>query len=408
MFAGLPMPDLPSSAEPFGILITGIGGTGVVTISALLGMAAHLMGKGVSALDMAGLAQKNGAVTSHVRISDALEDLHAVRIATGGSKLILGCDIVVASGADVMSSINEGVTGAVVNSHVVPTAQFLADQDMEMAGDNLVTQLRDALGPDHSHFVNATKLATALLGDSIATNLFLLGTAFQHGYLPLSLEAIEGAIEINGVAVEANKRAFAWGRLAAHDPAAVETIASPLMPRREQSVETLTLEQDITRRVNYLTDYQNAAYARRYQSLVDTVRATEQEKAPGLNGLTEAVVQNFFRLMAYKDEYEVARLYTDGRFMEQVNQQFEGEFELRPHLAPPLIARRHPETGNLQKREFGPWVLKLMPLLARMKVLRGGFWDIFGRTAERRMERQLITDYEATLAEVLVNLDHEN
>ena len=408
LFAGLPMPDLPSSAEPFGILITGIGGTGVVTISALLGMAAHLMGKGVSALDMAGLAQKNGAVTSHVRISDALEDLHAVRIATGGSKLILGCDIVVASGADVMSSINEGVTGAVVNSHVVPTAQFLADQDMEMAGDNLVTQLRDALGSDHSHFVNATKLATALLGDSIATNIFLLGTAFQHGYLPLSLEAIEGAIEINGVAVEANKRAFAWGRLAAHDPAAVETIASPLMPRRELSVETLTLEQDITRRVSYLTDYQNAAYARRYQSLVDTVRATEQEKAPGLNGLTEAVVQNFFRLMAYKDEYEVARLYTDGRFMEQVNQQFEGEFELHPHLAPPLIARRHPETGHLQKREFGPWVLKLMPLLARMKVLRGGFWDIFGRTAERRMERQLITDYEATLAEVLVNLDHEN
>ena len=180
------------------------------------------------------------------------------------------------------------------------------------------------------------------------------------------------------------------------------------MPRSELSVETLTLEQDITRRVSYLTDYQNAAYARRYQSLVDTVRATEQEKAPGLNGLTEAVVQNFFRLMAYKDEYEVARLYTDGRFMEQVNQQFEGEFELHPHLAPPLIARRHPETGHLQKREFGPWVLKLMPLLARMKVLRGGFWDIFGRTAERRMERQLITDYEATLAEVLVNLDHEN
>ena len=162
--------------------------------------------------------------------------------------------------------------------------------------------------------------------------------------------------------MEANIRAFAWGRLAAHDPAAVETIASPLMPRRELSVETLTLEQDITRRVSYLTDYQNAAYAQRYQSLVDTVRATEQEKAPGLNGLTEAVAQNFFRLMAYKDEYEVARLYTDGRFMEQVNQQFEGEFELRPHLAPPLIARRHPETGHLQKREIGPWVLKLMPL----------------------------------------------
>ena len=371
-------------------------------------MAAHLMGKGVSALDMAGLAQKNGAVTSHVRIADAIEDLHAVRIATGGSKLILGCDIVVASGADVLSSVNEGVTGAVVNSHVVPTAQFLSDQNMDMRGDNLVSQLRDALGPNHSHFVNATKLATALLGDSISTNLFLLGTAFQYGYLPLSLEAIEGAIEINGVAVEANKRAFAWGRLAAHDLAAVETIAAPLMPSKAKSKEVLTLEQDITRRVKYLTDYQDTVYARRYQSLVDMVRKAEQEKTPGLNGLAEAVVENFFRLMAYKDEYEVARLYSDGRFMEQVNQQFEGEFQIRLHLAPPLIAKRHSETGHLQKREFGPWVLKLMPLLARMKGLRGGFWDIFGKTAERRTERQLIIDYESTLAEILGSLDHEN
>ncbi len=408
MFAGLPMPELPSSAEPFGILITGIGGTGVVTISALLGMAAHLMGKGVSALDMAGLAQKNGAVTSHIRISDEPEDLHAVRIATGGSKLILGCDIVVAVGADVLSTINQGVTGAVINSHVVPTAQFLADQDMEMAGDGLVAQLREAVGADFGHFLNATKIATALLGDSIAANMFLLGAAFQHGYLPLTLEALEGAIELNGVAVEANKQALAWGRLAAHDPSAVETIAQPLMPQRDVKPEARSLEQEIDRRADYLTDYQDAAHAGRFRALVEKVRAAERERAAGLEGLGEAVALNFFRLMAYKDEYEVARLYTDGRFMEQVNRQFEGDFSLRLHMAPPLIAQRDPDTGHLKKREFGPWMLKLMPLLARMKGLRGGAWDIFGRSAERRMERQLIVDYETTMASVLAGLDHDN
>ena len=408
LFAALPNPTLPSSAEPYGILITGIGGTGVVTVSALLGMAAHLEGKGVSALDMAGLAQKNGAVTSHIRIADAPEDLHAVRIATGGAKLILGCDIVVATGEAVLSTINEGVTGAVINSHVVPTAQFLADQDMEMAGEGLVKQLRDAVGQDFSYFINATKIATALLGDSIAANLFLLGAAFQKGYLPLSLAAIEGAIEINGVAVAANKRAFAWGRLAAHDPAAVESIAAPLMPRQESGTEALSLEQKIAKRVDFLTNYQDAAHAARYRDLVERTLAAERERAAGLDGLGEAVALNFFRLMSYKDEYEVARLYSDGRFLEQVRQQFEGDFSLRLHLAPPLIARRNSDSGELQKREFGPWMLRLMPLLASLRGLRGGTWDPFGRTAERRMERQLIVDYEATMGEVLAALNHDN
>ena len=408
LFAKLPTPELPSSAEPYGILITGIGGTGVVTVSALLGMAAHIEGKGVSALDMAGLAQKNGAVTSHIRIADNPEDLYAVRIATGGSKLILGCDIVVAVGENVLSTINEGVTAAVVNSHVVPTAQFLADQDMSMRGDGLIEQLQGTLGMDFSHFLNATKLATALMGDSIAANLFLLGAAYQKGYLPLSLEAIEGAIEINGVAVEANKQTFAWGRLAAHDLAAVETIAAPLVIGHAAETEALSLEQQIDKRVAYLTDYQDAAYAARYRVLVDRAIEASKSKASGLDGLAEAVALNFFRLMAYKDEYEVARLYTDGRFMDQINQQFEGDFTLRMHMAPPLIAQRDQTSGHPKKREFGPWMLRAMPLLARMRGLRGGAFDIFGRTAERRMERQLIVDYEATMAEVMAGLEHDN
>ncbi|MDP6346092.1 MAG: indolepyruvate ferredoxin oxidoreductase family protein [Alphaproteobacteria bacterium] len=408
LFADLPAPELPSAGEPYGIMITGIGGTGVVTVSALLGMAAHLEGKGISSLDMAGLAQKNGAVTSHVRIADDPDDLHAVRIATGGSKLILGCDIVVAAGPDVLATVNEGVSSAVINSHVVPTAAFLADQNMDLAGEGLIARLTAAVGKSGADFVNATRLATTLLGDSIATNLFMLGFAYQKGRLPLTGAALERAIEINGVAVDANKRAFAWGRLAAHDPAAVERIAAPLAQLPQAAAAAESLEQKIARRADFLTDYQDAAYAARYQALVDRAIAAERDRAGGLDGFAEAVAVNLFKLMAYKDEYEVARLFTDGRFMAKLQQQFGGDFQLRFHLAPPLIAERDPLSGELRKREYGPWVFRAMRLIAGLRRLRGGPWDIFGRTEERRTERRLITEYEATLEEVMAGLDHDN
>ena len=408
LFADLPMPALPPASEPYGILITGIGGTGVVTIGALLGMAAHIEGKGVSVLDMAGLAQKNGAVTSHIRIADNPEDLHAVRIAAGGAQLLLGCDIVVAAGPDARARINEGVTSAVVNSHVVPTASFVGNADQDMSARLMIELLRDATGEARSHFVNATRLATALLGDSIATNLFMLGYAFQKSLVPLSADAILRAIELNNVAVDANKRAFAWGRLAAHDPSRVEAAAGPTVQASETPAFARTLDEIVAKRVAFLTDYQDAAYARRYAAFVERVAAAEAERAKGLEGLAEAVARNLFKLMAYKDEYEVARLYTSGEFAAKLRQQFEGDVKLTFHLAPPLMTNRDPVSGELQKREYGPWILTAFKLLAKLKGLRGGRFDIFGYTEERRTERRLIDDYEATVESLLAGLNRDN
>jgi len=407
-FRDLPMPTIPSAAEPYGILVTGIGGTGVVTIGALLGMASHVEGKGVSVLDIAGLAQKNGAVTSHIRIADDPEDLHAVRITTGGTKLLLGCDIVVATGPDALATINQGVTGAVVNSYVVPTASFIADQNLDFAGGEMIDRLRDSAGDDHAHFVDATRLATALMGDSIAANLFMMGYAFQKGLVPLSFDALMQAIEINGIAVEANKRAFSWGRLAAHDLDQVLAVAEPLMRKPEVTALEQTFDQVVERRVAFLTDYQDVAYAARYRAVVDAAAAAERDRAAGMDGFAGAVARNMFKLMAYKDEYEVARLYTSGEFLDKVNRQFEGDFRLRFHLAPPLIAQRDAVTGELQKREYGPWMLKVFGLLARLRGLRGSRLDVFGYTEERRMERRLIDEYEATVRQVSAELNHDN
>jgi len=408
-FAGLPEPQRASSAEPYGILVTGIGGTGVVTIGALLGMAAHLEGKGVSILDQAGLAQKNGAVTSHVRIADDPGDLHAVRIASGGARLVLGCDIVVAAGPDALARIDQHRTALVINSHVVPPASFVTDNAIDLSAEAMVRRLKQVAGEERSWFVQATRLATALLGDSIATNLFMLGYAYQKGLLPVGGDSLMQAIELNAVAVEMNKRAFAWGRLAAHDGAAAEAAARPLLgPRAEKPAFSRTLEELVERRVRFLADYQDAAYAARYKATVDRAAAAERERTPGRSGFAEAVARNLFKLMAYKDEYEVARLYASGDFLRQVQSQFEGDWRLTFHLAPPVFSRRDPVTGEAEKRAYGPWMLKAFGLLAKLKGLRGTAWDVFGRTRERRTERQLVADYERVAAELAGTLEREN
>ncbi len=409
MFANMPTPKLASSAEPYGILITGIGGTGVVTIGALLGMASHLEGKGVSVMDMTGLSQKNGAVTSHVRISDDPEDLHAVRIAAGGASLLLGCDIVVATGPDAISTVNQGRTNAVVNSHIVPTAGFVQDNAIDLSGERMVRQIEDATGDGHSNFVNATKLATALMGDSIASNLFMVGYAWQLGMLPLALQSIEEAVRLNGVAVDTNLQAFAWGRLAAHDLEKVEEAARPMMIEDGASSNGAeTLDEIIVRRVAFLSAYQDSAYAAKYRGSVDQIMAVENENTPGRDELAMAVARNLFKLMSYKDEYEVARLHTDGTFRKTLNKQFEGDFKLTYHMAPPLISHRDPQTGELQKREFGPWLGHVLKFVAKMKWVRGTAFDVFGRTDERKMERQLIADYQAMIEEIAGNLNAEN
>jgi indolepyruvate ferredoxin oxidoreductase len=404
-FPELPEPELPSLGTPYGILVTGVGGTGVVTIGAILGMAAHLEGKGCSVLDQTGLAQKFGAVTSHVRIAENPGDIHAVRITAGGADLLLGCDLVVASSAEGLAKLDPAATRAVVNTYRSFTAEFTRNPDMVFPAEAMMKMVADATVDDNCWYVDATGLATALQGDSIATNLFLVGYAFQKGLIPLSAEALERALELNGVAVDFNKRAFLWGRRAAHDLAGVEKLAKPATERRTFAE---TLEDMVARRVAFLTAYQDAAYAKRYRDLVERVRRTEAEKTPGRNGLAEAVARYHFKLLAYKDEYEVARLYTETDFVKRLDERFEGDYTLRFHLAPPLLAKRDPLTGHLRKREFGPWVFKVFGVLARFRRLRGTPFDIFGRTPHRKLERQLIADYERTVAEILGGLDHDN
>ncbi|WP_315389739.1 indolepyruvate ferredoxin oxidoreductase family protein [uncultured Stenotrophomonas sp.] len=456
----LPAPTFRSTLEqPWNILITGVGGTGVVTIGALLGMAGHLEGKGASVLDQTGLAQKGGAVTTHIRIARTPEDIHAVRIAAGEADLVVGCDMVVVNDYWALSKVRAERSQVVLNTYEAMPGTFTTRPDMQFPAADIIAGIRVALGGRDPLLLDATQLATALLGDAIASNLFILGYAWQQGLVPISFEALMRAIELNGAAVAMNQQAFAWGRLAVVDPQAVQQAAGlvrnghtdaertpgPLQdlppgewegnewgataaPREtgdERELRGLpghgggdvaflpldderlsrSLDELVERRVRFLTDYQDAAYAARYRALVDRVRSVEWDKA-GSTALTETVARYYFKLLAYKDEYEVARLYTSGEFQRRLQQQFEGDFEVRFHLAPPLFAKKD-EQGRLIKQEYGPWMLKAFGLLAKLKFLRGGTFDVFGRTEERRGERQLIADYEQTVGLLLDGLSDD-
>jgi indolepyruvate ferredoxin oxidoreductase len=407
-FSSLPAPSpVVTAAEPYGILVTGIGGTGVVTIGALLGMAAHLEGKGVSVLDMTGLAQKNGSVVSHVRIADAPEQLHATRIAAGEAKLVLACDILTSVSYEAVAKMQRGVTKALVNTALVMPADFTRNTDLKFPLGSMEQEIRDAVAPGDAEFLDATKLATGLMGDSIATNLFMVGYAYQRGLLPLSEASIMRAIELNAAAVESNKQSFQWGRLAAVDAQHVVDAAISEAKPESQRLST-SLDEMIARRADFLTGYQDAAYARRYTDLVAKVRAVEAQKVPEGTALAEAVARYYFKLLAIKDEYEVARLYTDGEFVRRVAAQFEGNYKLHFHLAPPLTNKADAVTGEPKKSSYGPWMMGAFRVLAKMKGLRGGALDVFGKTAERKTERQLIIDYEALLGELIAKLDARN
>ncbi|HVI59601.1 MAG TPA: indolepyruvate ferredoxin oxidoreductase family protein [Luteimonas sp.] len=465
--ANLPMPAIASDlAQPWNILITGVGGTGVVTIGALLGMAGHLEGRGSTVLDQTGLAQKGGAVTTHIRIAKSPDDIHAVRIAAGEADLVLGCDMVVVNDYWTLSKIRAGRTRVVLNTYEAMPGSFTTRPDLQFPAAEIVAAVRHALDGGEPLRFDATRVATALMGDAIATNLFMLGHAWQQGLVPLSFESLMRAVELNGAAVEMNKTAFAWGRLAAIDPDAVFEAAglvrnaptaaestprdlqalppgewestewgatsAPRAARAEDELRHVpahggdnvaflplddarlsrSLDELVARRTAFLADYQDAAYARRYGDFVARVRAAEQARAPGSTDLSEAVARYFFKLMAYKDEYEVARLYTSGDFRRKLEQQFDGDFGkirrgLRFHLAPPLLARRNAK-GELLKQEYGAWVFTAFKLLAKLRRLRGGPLDVFGYTAERKTERRLIDAYEATIAGLLDALDAGN
>jgi len=403
-------PKLPAIGHTYGIIVTGVGGTGIVTVGAIIGMAAHLDGRGVGVIDMAGLAQKGGAVYSHIRIAEKPEQIHAIRLAAHAADLVLGGDIVVAGNKKVLASVEPGMTTMVVNRAEVLPGEFTRNADFALPTERLKRAIAKATGGEAFHFLDASRIANAVAGQSIAANMVMLGYAYQIGALPLTVEAIERAIELNGEAAEMNKTAFRWGRHAAADPNAVEKLIAPAPETVTQSHRLArSFEETVARRVAYLTDYQDAAYAERYRDWVEKARVAEAAKAPRKCGLAESVARNLFKLMAYKDEYEVARLYSNGEFLRQVATEFGGDkLKFEFHLAPPLLARRDPATGAPRKISFGPWMLSVFTLLARLKFLRGGAFDPFGYAKERRIERRLIADYQATLAEVLENLTAHN
>ena len=400
-FGPLPAPRLPATGKPWGILVTGVGGTGVVTIGALIGMAAHLDGKGVTVLDMTGLAQKGGSVFSHIRIADRPADLHAVRIATGEANAVIGGDLVVTASVDALAKMAVGTHG-VVNCFETPTSEFTRNPDWAFPQDKMQAAIVEAVGQKNFDFLDAGSLATKLLGDAIATNLFLLGYAWQRSWVPVSEASLDRAIELNGAAVEMNRQAFLWGRRAAIDLAAVQREVSPAPVIR---LRPESLDERIARRAEELTAYQDAAYARRYTDFVARVRAAE---APlGSEALTDAVARNYFKLLAYKDEYEVARLFADPAFRAGIDARFEGEYTLRFHLAPTFLARPDPDSGRIKKKVFGPWMETALRWLAKARRLRGTPFDPFGYHPERKAERALIAQYEADIGALLGGLDAE-
>ena len=405
----LPEPAIPAIDGTFNVIVTGVGGTGVVTIGAILGMAAHLEGKGMGMIDMAGLAQKGGAVYSHVRLADHQNDIHAIRVTAGQADLVLGCDLVVTGTKKVLGAVKAGRTHLVVNTAEVMPGDFTRRPDFSLPAERIKRAVAAAAGEGAAHFTDATAAALATLGNGIAANMFMLGFAWQRGLVPLSGESLRRAIAINGEAVAMNLAAFEWGRTAAARPELiaplVEAGRAPT-PSRDLSE---TLDETVARRVAFLTAYQDGAYAERYRATVERVRRLEAALVPGATALAEAVARYLFKLLAYKDEYEVARLYTDGSFAAQVASTFEpGAHRYEFHLAPPLLARRDPATGVPRKMTFGPWVLGAFRVLAKLKGLRGTALDPFGYTHERRTERGLIADYEAVLEEVLRGLSPEN
>ena len=402
---GLPKPQLAPCGSVYSIMISGIGGTGVVTIGALLGMAAHLEGLACSVFDMTGLSQKNGAVYSHVRISPETSGLGAQKLGAGEADLALAFDAVAALSKEPLLTLNRERTHTVVNARVTPTPAFQRNPDLTLDQGLLVSRLGQL--SRELHGVDASGLGLALLGDTIAANLFMLGYASQRGLLPVSPEAIERAVEINAVAVPFNKAAFALGRLQAVDP---DRIAGEVQNSVPDVVfqPLIGLDDIVAHRTDLLTAYQNAAWAERYRRLVGSVAEAEAKAVPGSDKLAVTVARNFAKLMAYKDEYEVARLHNDPAFKKLVTETFEDGARLHYNLAPPLFSKRDPQTGHLLKREFGSWLGGAFGFLARMKGLRGTAFDPFGRTAERKMERALIGEYEEQMTMVAGALTASN
>ena len=401
LLASLPDPSLPALERPYTMLVTGVGGTGVVTLSAVLGQAAHLEGKGFGAIDMTGLAQKGGAVACHMRLARDVAQIHAIRAGVGGADLVLGCDLIVTASNKVLEAIKPDHTAVVFSDYEMTTADFTRNANLKVPGVALRHAIEARAGKAPVHSLDAHGYAVKLFGDSIAANMFLLGYAYQLGHVPVGAAALEQAIELNGAAVEMSRNAFRCGRLAAHNSAALTRLLGQAVASRPKPA---TLEDVIAYRANYLSAYQDPALAERYRQRIAQVGDAERAKAAGSSGLPDAVARAYHKLLAYKDEYEVARLFSDPAFEQALSQQFERRGKLSFHLAPPLLARRDKATGEPRKMEFGRWMLPVFRLLAKGKRLRGTAWDPFGYTHERKLERQMIADYENLLDEIVARL----
>lgn len=402
----LPVPVVaPVEQRPWNLVVTGVGGTGVLTAAALVAMAAHIEGKGCATMNQTGLAQKFGAVVSHVRVGKTQEAIHAVRIPAGNADLLLGCDLVVAAGDEAIAKVNLERSHAVVNDYATATADFVADPNATIPVDDMKSLIAAEVGEDSTYFINATGLASRLMGDSIASNLFLMGFAAQKGLLPVSMEALMQAIELNGVAVDFNKRAFSWGRLAANNLSEVQADSGVSTFEPLQGLDAILADRQAR-----LTDYASSGYAARYADKVERFRQLEQDKAlhKGSYELTKAVAKSLHKLMAAKDEYEVARLYTDGKFRKLLADTFQGDYRLKFHMAPPLLSKKDKDTGLPKKRQLPGAVFWLFKLLAGMKFLRGTPLDIFRYSADRRLERQMLREYEALLEELAAQVNETN
>ncbi|MCR9136465.1 MAG: indolepyruvate ferredoxin oxidoreductase family protein [Alphaproteobacteria bacterium] len=400
-------PHIRLSDDGWACIVTGVGGTGVVTIGAILGMAAHLEGKGCGMIDMAGLAQKGGAVSSHIRIAATPEQINAIRVPAGKADLILGCDLVVSGSRKVLAAVREGDTLFVANTAEVMPGDFTRNADFSLPVERLKRSILKAAGEDRTVYFDGTGAAISLFGNAIAANMFLLGLAYQKGGLPLSAAALEQAIGLNGQAAEMNIAAFRWGRKAAHDPQFVLDRVNAARKTSATHLLSQSPEEALERRRDFLKAYQSKSYAARYVTRIAAVRRAEEAVAGKAGSVTETATRGLFKLMAIKDEYEVARLYTDGSFAAQLDGQFDGWDKLEFHLAPPVLSKTD-HSGRPAKRQFGPWVMKLFGILARLRRLRGTWIDPFGYQEERRIERQLLRDYETLLDEVVGTLSADN
>jgi indolepyruvate ferredoxin oxidoreductase len=402
--ATIPEPMLPLAQTAWGIVVAGVGGTGVITIGQLLGMAAHIEGKGIVTQDAAGLAQKGGATWSHIQIAERMDAIFTTKVGTAEADVVIGCDPIVAASKTTLATIREGRTFVALNTHGSPTAAFVSNPNWQFPAGNCESAIDAAAGAANIGTLDADRIAVELVGDSLYTNPLMLGYTWQKGRIPLSHAALMRAIELNGVQIDNNKAAFEWGRRAAHDLPSVQALLKPAQVIALVRKST-NLDELIAKRVEFLSAYQDATYAAQYREFVDKVHAAEKPLNSGK--LTEAVARYLFKLMAYKDEYEVARLHTDKDFLASVAAQFEGDYTLSHHLAPPLFAKKN-DKGELVKQRFGPWVRTAFGVLAKLKGLRGGAFDIFGYSAERKTERALIGEYKASIDEVLRGLDAGN